>query len=65
MRHPARFHVKRSGQPNCLKASLMNLVKMLGALLIAAGVPGLIFGGFSFTKETHKVLVWEEGLGSC
>ena len=42
----------------------MNFVKLLGALLIAAGVLGLIFGGFSFTKETHKVLLWE-GLGGC
>jgi hypothetical protein len=64
MRHPARIHVKRSGQPNCLKASLMNLVKMLGALLIAAGALGLIFGGLSFTKQTHKVLL-REGLGGC
>ena len=55
MRHPARIHVKRSGQPNCLKASLMNLVKMLEALLIAAGVLRLIFGGFSFTKESHNI----------
>lgn len=33
----------------------MNLVKLLGALLIAAGVLGLIYGGFSFTKETHDI----------
>jgi hypothetical protein len=36
--------VKGSGQPNCLKASLMNFVKLLGALLITVGVLGLIFG---------------------
>jgi len=33
----------------------MNIVKLLGALLIAAGVLGLIYGGFSFTKETHDI----------
>ncbi|PWF49351.1 hypothetical protein [Massilia glaciei] len=32
----------------------MNPVKIIGALLIVAGVLGLAFGGFSFTKETHK-----------
>ncbi|MES3022428.1 MAG: hypothetical protein V4857_12685 [Pseudomonadota bacterium] len=31
----------------------MNPVKIIGALLIVAGVLGLAFGGFSFTKETH------------
>jgi len=33
----------------------MNIVKLLGALLIAAGVLGLVYGGFSFTKETHDI----------
>ncbi|MCV2363067.1 hypothetical protein LNV23_06310 [Paucibacter sp. DJ1R-11] len=33
----------------------MNFVKLLGALLIAAGVLGLVYGGFSFTKETHDL----------
>ena len=33
----------------------MNIVKLLGALLIAAGVLGLVYGGFSFTKETHDL----------
>jgi hypothetical protein len=30
------------------------MVKIIGALLIVGGVLGLVFGGFSFTKETHK-----------
>lgn len=32
----------------------MNATKIIGILLIVAGVAGLAFGGFSFTKETHK-----------
>lgn len=33
----------------------MNPIKIVGALLIAAGVLGLVYGGFSFTKETHDL----------
>lgn len=32
----------------------MNASKIIGMLLIVGGVAGLTFGGFSFTKETHK-----------
>ena len=32
----------------------MSLVKLLGVLLIVAGVAGLLYGGFSYTKETHQ-----------
>ncbi|HCE10865.1 MAG TPA: hypothetical protein DIT28_17540 [Oxalobacteraceae bacterium] len=32
----------------------MNPIKIIGALLIVAGVLGLAFGGFSYTKETHQ-----------
>jgi hypothetical protein len=32
----------------------MNMTKMIGIVLIVAGFLGLAFGGFSFTKETHK-----------
>ncbi len=32
----------------------MNTTKIIGIILIAAGVLGIAFGGFSFTKETHK-----------
>ena len=31
----------------------MSIQKILGIVLIAAGVLGLIYGGFSYTKETH------------
>lgn len=33
----------------------MNLVKVVGVALIVAGVLGLVYGGFSFTKETHQM----------
>jgi len=29
-------------------------IKMIGVVLIVAGVAALAFGGFSFTKETHR-----------
>ena len=35
----------------------MNATKIIGALLIVAGVLGLSFGGFSFTKETHQAKI--------
>jgi multidrug transporter EmrE-like cation transporter len=32
----------------------MNALKVVGIILIVAGVIGLATGGFSYTKETHK-----------
>jgi multidrug transporter EmrE-like cation transporter len=32
----------------------MNAVKIVGVLLIVAGVLGLVYGNFSYTKETHE-----------
>ena len=32
----------------------MNATKIVGILLIVGGVLGLVFGGFSFTKQTTK-----------
>jgi hypothetical protein len=32
----------------------MNAVKIAAIVLIVAGVLGLVYGGFSFTKETHE-----------
>jgi len=31
----------------------MSAAKIIGVLLIAAGVMGLLYGGFSYTKESH------------
>lgn len=32
----------------------MNAIKMLAIALIVAGSLGLVYGGFSYTKETHE-----------
>ena len=32
----------------------MNAMKIAGVVLIVAGALALAYGGFSFTKETHK-----------
>ena len=32
----------------------MNAVKIAASVLIVAGVLGLVYGGFSYTKETHE-----------
>jgi len=32
----------------------MNMVKVVGIVLIVAGLLGVIFSSFSFTKETHE-----------
>ena len=33
----------------------MKLVRIVGVLLIVAGVLGVVFNSFSFTKETHEL----------
>ena len=35
----------------------MNGIKLIGAALIVAGVLGLVYGGFSYTKDTTAVNV--------
>lgn len=35
----------------------MNAARTAGLLLIVAGVLGLVYGGFSYTKETHKAKI--------
>ena len=35
----------------------MNAVKIIGIVLIIAGTAGLVYGGFSFTKETHQAKI--------
>lgn len=32
----------------------MNVIKVLGIVLIVAGVLGLIYGGFTYTSQTHS-----------
>jgi len=33
---------------------MMGATKIIGVILIVAGVLGLVYGGFSFTKDTHQ-----------
>lgn len=35
----------------------MGFTKLIGVLLIAAGALGLIYGGFSYTKESHETKI--------
>lgn len=35
----------------------MNAVKMLAIVLIVAGALGLIYGSFTYTKETHETKI--------
>ena len=35
----------------------MNSMKMIGAALVVAGVLGLAYGGFSYTKDTTAVKI--------
>ena len=38
-----------------MKDLIMNATKLLGIALLVAGVLGLIYGGFSYTKDTTAV----------
>lgn len=35
----------------------MNATKIVAIVLIAAGVAGLVYGNFSYTKETHEAKI--------
>jgi uncharacterized membrane protein len=35
----------------------MNSLKIVGLLLIAGGVLGLVYGSFTYTKETHEAKI--------
>ena len=35
----------------------MSAAKIVGMVLIAAGALGLVYGGFSYTKETHEAKI--------
>jgi uncharacterized membrane protein YidH (DUF202 family) len=35
----------------------MNAVKIVGIVLIVAGILALVYGSFSFTKETHEAKI--------
>ena len=35
----------------------MSAIKIAAIVLIAAGILGLVYGGFSYTKETHEAKI--------
>jgi hypothetical protein len=35
----------------------MNAVKIIGIVLILAGTAALVYGGFSYTKDTHQAKI--------
>ena len=35
----------------------MNAIKVLGIVLIVGGILALVYGGFSYTKETHEAKI--------
>ena len=35
----------------------MNAVKIVGIVLLVAGILGLVYGSFSYTKETHEAKI--------
>jgi len=35
----------------------MNAVKIAGIVLVVAGILGLVYGGFSYTKATHQAKI--------
>ncbi len=35
----------------------MNTTKIVGIVLIVGGILGLVYGGFSYTKETHETKI--------
>ena len=35
----------------------MNAMKLLGIVLLVGGILGLMYGGFTYTKETHEAKI--------
>jgi len=35
----------------------MNATKVLGIVLLIGGILGLVYGGFTYTKETHETKI--------
>ena len=35
----------------------MNAMKLLGILLLVGGILALVYGGFTYTKETHETKI--------
>jgi len=50
----ARARARAVAAPERVTIDRMGLARIVGVLLIAAGVAGLVYGGFSYTKEEHQ-----------
>jgi|KBSSwiStaDraftv2_1062776.scaffolds.fasta_scaffold581271_2 hypothetical protein len=48
-------HLRRGVRSFSPEGDEMNTVKMVAFVLLAAGVLGLVYGSFSYTKETQEV----------
>jgi TRAP-type C4-dicarboxylate transport system permease small subunit len=35
----------------------MNAMKMVGIVLLVCGILGLVYGGFTYTRETHETKI--------
>jgi TRAP-type C4-dicarboxylate transport system permease small subunit len=46
-----------SDRSGILKGSMMNALKIVALALIAAGILGLMYGGFTYTKDTHEAKI--------
>lgn len=40
-----------------LEGDNVNAIKILGVVLIVAGILGLVYGGFTYTEETHEAKI--------
>jgi hypothetical protein len=39
------------------RGDVVSAIKIAGIVLIAVGILGLVYGGFSYTKETHEAKI--------
>jgi hypothetical protein len=39
------------------KEKTVNGIKLLGIVLLVGGILGLVYGGFTYTKETHEAKI--------
>jgi multidrug transporter EmrE-like cation transporter len=40
-----------------IEGGSVNAMKVLGIVLVVAGILALVYGGFSYTKETHEAKI--------
>jgi hypothetical protein len=58
--HPferGQTQVESSGKSSDTRGSIMNALKIVALALIAAGVLGLVYGSFSYTKKTDEAKI--------